>query len=206
MRLQGLSQSLHGGRDDARRDVEELCGQLGNVSRDIQAISHRLCSFKIELLGLAAAAASLCEEMSALHSVTIDFSHADVPREVPAEVALGLFRVLQEALKNAVNHSGVREFRVAMRGSRHAIHLEVVDAGIGFDPEGPTARHGLGLIGMRERIGLIHGELVVESRRGTGTRIHVSVPLHYGNRLPADRVALTDPHLGSGAQLDELNA
>jgi glucose-6-phosphate-specific signal transduction histidine kinase len=81
-----------------------------------------------------------------------------------------------------------------------------VDAGIGFDPEGPTARHGLGLIGMRERIGLIHGELVVESRRGTGTRIHVSVPLHYGNRLPADRVALTDPHLGSGAQLDELNA
>ena len=204
MRLQGLSESLHGGMDDLRRDVEQLCGEFANVGRDIQSISHRLSSVKIELLGLSAALSSLCEEMAARHSVTIDFSQADVPHDVPADVGLGLYRVLEEALKNAVDHSGVRHFRVALRGRRHAIHLEVADTGIGFDPAAATARHGLGLIGMRERIGLMNGELVIESRRGTGTRIHVRVPLRHGKRIRSDDgLAWTEARAESGPPVDE---
>jgi signal transduction histidine kinase/ABC-type uncharacterized transport system substrate-binding protein len=205
MRLEALSRTLHEGVDNTRREVEELCGEFANVGRDIQSISHRLYSRKLELLGLSAAFSSFCEEVAARHSVTIDFSHADVPRDVPADVGLGLYRVLQEALKNAADHSGMRHFRVALRGRRHAIHLEVADTGVGFDPEAPTARHGLGLIGMRERIGLINGELVIESRRGTGTRIHVRVPsLRHGKRmLGDDSLAWTEARAESGPPVDE---
>ena len=65
----------------------------------------------------------------------IDFSHTAIPRSVPKEISLCLFRVLQETLQNAVKHSGVRHFKVELYGTEGEIQLTVSDLGVGFDPQ-----------------------------------------------------------------------
>ena len=146
------------------------------MAKDIQALSHRLHSSKLEYLGLAVAAKSFCKELSEQRKVQIDFSHSDIPHNLSKEIALCLFRVLQEALQNAVKHSGVRHFRVELRSTEGEIQLTVGDLGVGFDPQDPTNSHGLGLISMRERLQLVSGEISIKSEIGGGTTIHGRVP------------------------------
>jgi signal transduction histidine kinase len=123
------------------------------------------------------AAKSFCQELSEQQKVEIDFIHSDIPRRVPEEISLCLFRIMQEALQNAVKHSGVRHFEVELRGALDGIHLTVHDAGLGFDPEGVMNNRGLGLISMQERVNLVNGTLSIDSRPELGTTIRVRVPL-----------------------------
>ena len=123
-----------------------------------------------------AAAKSFCKELSEQQKVEIDFSHTDIPRSVPKEISLCLFRVLQETLQNAVKHSGVRHFKVELRGTEGEIQLTVSDLGVGFDPQDAIHRRGLGLISMRERMQLVSGEISIKSQPGGGTTIHARVP------------------------------
>ncbi len=150
--------------------------RINQIARDVQGLSHRLHSSKLEYLGLSTAANSFCKEMSEQSKVEVQFNHGGIPRDLPKEVALCLFRVLQEALQNAVKHSGVRSFRVDLRGTEESIELTVADRGIGFEEHEAFTRHGLGLISMRERLQLVHGEVSVKSRPGAGTTIYARVP------------------------------
>ena len=156
------------------REAREHLLQLGS---DIQALSHRLHSSKLDYLGIEVAARSFCKELSEKHKVVINFSHERIPRSLPSDVSLCLFRVLQESLQNAVKYSGLREFRVEFRGSPSEIQLTVADRGVGFDQETVVSGAGLGLISMRERLHLVHGELFVSSRPGQGTIVIARVPL-----------------------------
>ena len=151
--------------------------QLFEISKDVQALSHRLHSSKLEYLGLAAATKSFCREFSDRHKVQIQFSHAEVPRDLPAEVSLALFRVMQEALQNAVKHSHADKFEVTLRGESGEVHVTISDPGTGFDPREAMAASGLGLISMRERLQLVGGILVVDSRKGRGTTIRARAPI-----------------------------
>jgi PAS domain S-box-containing protein len=157
------------GLTDASRECEDL-------TSDVQALSHRLHSSKLELLGLAAAAGAFCREVSEQHLVKIDFSHDDVPKDLPHEIKLVLFRVMQEAVMNAVKHSGARQVVVTLRGLADSLHLDVVDRGKGFKREDALTSDGLGLVSMRERLSVVGGELVVMSKPGVGTTIHARVP------------------------------
>jgi signal transduction histidine kinase len=95
---------------------------------------------------------------------------------VPAETALCLFRVLQEALHNAVRHSGVAKFEVQLRGASDGLQLTVRDGGSGFDPDTAIGSGGLGLTSMKERLKLVGGELLIESRPKRGTTIVARAP------------------------------
>ena len=150
--------------------------RLSDIAADIQALSHRLHSSKLEFLGIVAAARSFCKELSEQQKVEIDFSHTEMPRSVPKEISLCLFRVLQETLQNAVKHSGVRHIKVDLRGTEGEIQLTVSDLGVGFDPQDAIHRRGLGLISMRERMQLVSGEISIKSQPGNGTTIHARVP------------------------------
>jgi signal transduction histidine kinase len=118
----------------------------------------------------------LCEELADLHEVEINFAYKDVPETVPPEISLCLFRVLQEALHNAVKHSGVRRFDVEVYGRAGAVELSVRDSGCGFNKTG-TNGNGLGLWSMEERLKIVRGELSIESQPGRGSTIHARVPL-----------------------------
>jgi PAS domain S-box-containing protein len=159
---------------DYIRDVRQSLSDLGN---DIQSLSHRLHSSKLEYLGLAAAAGGFCSELSERQKVEIEFVHAGISRTLPKEISLCMFRVLQEALQNAVKHSGERHFSVELQGTSGEIQLTVNDSGVGFDQQDAMNRRGLGLISMRERLRLVGGEFSIESKPGHGTTIRARVPL-----------------------------
>ncbi|HEY1272578.1 MAG TPA: PAS domain S-box protein [Terriglobales bacterium] len=151
--------------------------RLLDISKDVQSLSHRLHSSKLEYLGIVAAARSFCRELSERQKVNIEFTTFDIPSAIPPEVGLCLFRVLQEALHNAVKHSGAPQFKVMLGGLPHEIQLVVTDQGTGFDLKSTMAGQGLGLISMRERVQLLNGELSIESAKGRGTTICARVPL-----------------------------
>jgi signal transduction histidine kinase len=136
-----------------------------------------LHSSKLRHLGLVAAAQGLCQELAEQHKVKIDFTRAELSPAVPEEVSLCLFRVLQEALHNAVRHSGGRDFEVELRGTLEAVDLAVRDRGVGFVLEEAMNNRGMGLVSMQERVNLVNGTLCIDSQPGHGTTIHVRVPL-----------------------------
>ena len=162
---------------EIRDRLHEQLKRLHKISADVQAVSHRLHSSKLQFLGIVAAAKSFCQELSDQHKVEIAFTHADIPSAVPEEISLCLFRVMQEALHNAVKHSGVRHFEVCLCGEGEWIHLTVHDAGLGFDLEAMASNRGLGLVSMQERVNLQKGALSIESGHNLGTTIRVRVPI-----------------------------
>jgi len=157
--------------------IRHVCKSFSELGSDIQALSHHLHSSKLEYLGLVAAANSYCKELSDQQKVEIDFSHAGIPPSLSKEISLCLFRVLQEALQNAIKHSGERHFKVELSGTSEQLQLTVTDPGIGFDSQDAINRSGLGLISMRERLHLVDGEIFIKSEPGHGTTISARVPL-----------------------------
>jgi len=147
------------------------------ISKEVQSLSHRLHSSKLELLGVVTAMKAFCNELSAQHEVEISFAHSDVPPSLQRDISLCLFRVLQEALRNAVKHSGVRQFEAEVRGVPGAILLTVRDSGVGFSVEEAIKNHGIGLISMRERVSIVKGTISITSKLTAGTEIRVRIPL-----------------------------
>jgi PAS domain S-box-containing protein len=162
---------------DQQSLIRHVIERLSDIAKEIQALSHRLHSSKLEYLGIVKAANSFCREISEQHKVQVEFSHSGIPHTIPKEIALCLFRVLQEALQNAVKHSGARQFDVELSGARGEIRLTVTDPGVGFGWRSALDRQGLGLISMRERLQLVNGEFEVKSQLGAGTTIRARIPL-----------------------------
>jgi PAS domain S-box-containing protein len=187
--LDECNQSVPKSAVDLHHHFQQAREHLLDIAKDVQSLSHRLHSSKLEYLGVAHAADSFCRELSDQQKVKIDFTYAGVPRDLPKEISLCLFRVLQEALLNAIKHSGGRHFKVELRGAQHEICLSVADSGQGFDPTVASAGRGLGLISMKERVHLINGELDIDSRRNGGTTIRVRAPVHTenSNGIPISR-------------------
>src|SRR5262245_27000595 len=143
-----------------RDRVSAFCPpRVSNLNTGIQRLSHRLHSSKLEILGLAAAAASYCREVGHQHKVEIELRAEGIPRELPREISLSIFRVLQEALQNAIKHSGSRHFEVLLNRNSNELHLIVRDSGRGFDAAQAIEGRGLGLTSMNERVALVGGEL-----------------------------------------------
>jgi PAS domain S-box-containing protein len=162
---------------EARRSIGEITKELRDLGNDVQALSHRLHSSKLEYLGLVSAATAFCRELSERQGVQIDFHCEEVPTTLPKEISLYLYRVLQEALQNAVKHSGSRHFQVSLTCTLDKIRLTVRDSGIGFNSEEEVMGRGLGMVSMRERLKLVDGELSIDSQVQNGTEVRATIPL-----------------------------
>jgi signal transduction histidine kinase len=162
---------------DARQSIHEIGQRASEICTDIQDISHQLHPSKLQYLGLATAAKLFCKEFTEHEKLAVDFRSVDMPTNVPAEISLCLFRVLQEALHNAAKHSGASQIEVRLRGVPGEIQLTIRDRGVGFDPKTAEKGKGLGLISIRERVGLVGGEFSIFSKPHSGTEINVRVPV-----------------------------
>ena len=170
-----IEQADHG-QSGSPKKLEEIRKHCSEIAGDVQSLSHQLHSSKLDYLGVVAAVRGFCSEFSKQHKVSIAFTHSNVPGSLSKEVSLCLFRVAQEALQNAVKHSGVSQFSVKISGIADEVQLEVRDAGAGFDVEEAKKNRGLGLVSMQERVHLVRGRLTVESQPGKGTIVLVVVP------------------------------
>ncbi|HLH30808.1 MAG TPA: PAS domain-containing protein [Terriglobia bacterium] len=162
---------------EIRNRLNDLRKQILSVSSTINTLSHELYSSSLRYLHVTKAMQGLCLEMSRQHNVAISFAHVNVPETVPQEISVCLFRVLQEALRNGVKHSGADRVDVELCGVPGMLHLVVCDSGRGFDPESATAGAGAGLTNIQERLKLVDGELYIDSRPEAGTTLRARVPL-----------------------------
>ncbi len=142
----------------------------------VHRLSNQLHPSVLQHLGLVAATRSFCKEISDPNGIHIELVHHGVPRSLPGDVALCLYRIVQEALRNVIKHSGAESARVEFKESPDELTLRISDDGMGFDPERARTRRGLGLLSMRERLHLVSGTISFERIEPTGTRIDVRIP------------------------------
>lgn len=174
--LQQLEQNQTLGTS-VRRKVARMFSQAIELSSAVQALSHQLHSSTLEHVGIAAAARSFCRTFAQNQKVKVEFTSKDVPANVQRDLALALYRALQEALHNAAKHSKVKRFEVAIYGKSGEIALEVRDQGVGFDPTIAMKREGLGLVSIQERILPFNGTLSIVSAPQQGTQLTVRIPV-----------------------------
>lgn len=150
---------------------------LVQLAIEVHDLSRRLHPSIIEDLGLVDAIHSECDRFSAQEKISVEFSMEHVPDGIPQDIALGLYRILQEGLRNIVKHAGTNNARVILSGKGGTIFLTIQDSGVGFDPAGAKKKWGLGLESIKERTQLLRGKLFIDSQRGQGTVLEVSFPI-----------------------------
>jgi PAS domain S-box-containing protein len=178
MELGQDSVEFDGSSRPALARIQEIQDHCIEIANDVQALSHKLHSSKLDYLGVEAAIRSFCRELSHQHNIVVDFTCENVPNPLPRDVSLSLFRVTQEALHNAVKYSGAGRFTVDLLRMEHDIQLEIKDSGAGFQLRDSHQNGGLGLVSMKERIHLVKGTFTVESKVNHGTKILARVPFH----------------------------
>jgi signal transduction histidine kinase len=175
-RLGALAHAIPATAAQERQQLEEAREEVVGLLKDVQTLSHRLHPPQLEYLGLVDASAAMCREISSQHHVDVNFHGEHVPHRLSMRIAVCLYRVLQEALQNAIKHSGTPRVEVLLRGGSDQIELRIHDFGVGFDLTAAEGR-GLGLASMRERLKAVKGQLAIRSRPHRGTSIDARVPL-----------------------------
>ena len=161
-------------RGQANGLTEEALNRAHGIARSVHDLSHRLHPAKLRLIGLVSALHGLQRELSR-SDFAVTFTHDTVPSALPPDLTLCLFRIVQEALQNAIKHSRAHPGGAFERQLGWPA-LTIVDDGVGFDVNAAWGK-GLGLMSMVERLEAVGGTLEIRSKPGTGTRLEVRAPL-----------------------------
>jgi signal transduction histidine kinase len=175
--LENASETLPDSSEATKRQLHELLNSASELGADLHTVSHRLHPSALEKLGLVPGLKALCEEFTSRQGIKIVFSSKNIPRSVPSNVALCLFRIVQESLQNLRKYSGASQGQVNLCKEGDRLFLSVSDEGHGFEMMEMRNRVGLGIRSMGERARLVGGQFEIHSQRGKGTRIDVCVPL-----------------------------
>ena len=176
MEIEQANRATNGSAAATKPNLEIIQKHCAEIAVDVQTLSHQLHSATLDCLGVVAAIRAFCGELSRQHQVSVEFTERNVPRHLPRDISLCLFRIAQEALHNALKYSETQQFSVALCATEEEVQLVVRDAGAGFDVDEAKKHRGLGLVSMQERANLVHGRFSVESKPGHGTRIFAAVP------------------------------
>jgi len=161
---------------DAREQTDRLQQKLVQVAESIRQISHELHPAVLQHSGLGAALRAYCAEFGSLNGVQVSLRTSGSFDGVPSPVALCIYRITQEALRNVAKHAHAVEAEVERQRVDRRLSLSVSDRGAGFDPGRATMPFGLGLVSIKERARLVNGTLEVQSKPNEGTILLVRIP------------------------------
>lgn len=167
-----LPPAFHGRLQQIRAILEQLAGHL-------RQISHELRPKILDDYGLIPALEFLAAGISKRSKLQISVEGAEKDR-LPTAVETALYRIVQEALTNASKHAHATRVTVRVERGTRAILCSIRDDGVGLDRSVLTNRHkqsGLGLLGIRHRLEPLGGMLQIDSERGHGTHVRISIPL-----------------------------
>ena len=159
-----------------RQELDHARESLHAIATALTSLSHQLHPGKVKLIGLSNSLEGLCRDFSGEHGIHVSLLTKEVPRDLAEDCGVALYRVAQEAVRNAVKHSGATGIAVELTAALGQLTLRVSDDGKGFDPL-TSQGSGLGLLTMRERVELAGGVLTVEPVNPRGTTINVVVPM-----------------------------
>jgi signal transduction histidine kinase len=172
--LKSLDEQM--GSDAARQAVSDVRELVVSTLHDLRRLAVELRPKVLDDFGLVAALERLTETFGAQTGIGVRFESGLAPGRLPADVETALYRIVQESLTNIVKHSHARNISIVLVRKPGAVAAVVEDDGQGFDA-GSVRDGGYGLIGMRERVGLLDGKFQIESTDGGGTTLVAEVPL-----------------------------
>jgi PAS domain S-box-containing protein len=176
MDIEAVGRQLSSSPDDVGRAVQEIQDRVVELSDVVRHLAYQLHPSILDDLGLPIALQRLVDDFTARSRIRGSFGHKNIPAAVPQEIASCLYRVAQESLSNVARHAAASQVDVELTRSQSELIVTITDNGVGFDSEqSGHGSHGLGLLGMKERVALVHGELLVSSAVGKGTRVQVAV-------------------------------
>ena len=170
------SVEVAGVKVDALTDARRITDGALHTVRDLSRLLHPAM---LDDLGLPAAIDWYLKGFGRRHGIRMELLQNGVEERLPADTETGIYRIVQEALTNVAKHAQASTCRVFLQRLTHTVLVTIEDDGIGFRPEEvstPGASRGIGLVGIRERVAQLRGELRLESGPGKGTRLTVEVP------------------------------
>ena len=180
--LSNVKRRLQNGGDATVQDeLTRLQQRTIDLADVIRNLSHDLHPGVLQHVGLAAALNGHCAEVGRQHPIDVTFSAVDGLDGIPQDIALCLYRVAQEALRNIAAHAGAHKAQITLRSIEEGLELVIADDGQGFNLAEARGFGGLGLISLDERVRLIGGSLTINTEVERGTEVRVQVPLG-GNR------------------------
>ncbi len=159
--------------------LEDFRESVASLSDDLRRIAYQIHPAIVEELGLVPALRFYCDEFAERERIQLRFSTYGTFWDLPPQVSITLYRLLQEALRNVAKHSGARRAQVRLTFGKNNVELMISDSGNGFYPAGVLST-GLGMTGMRERVALLGGTIEWKSKPGEGTQVMICIP------VPAD--------------------
>ena len=174
--MEKLGQQPSASRAAIRAKLRWLQDQMAELADRLHRTAYQLHPSVLEHVGLEEALQSYCADFSKHEAIQVQFTARELPAQIPPNIALCVYRVVQEALRNVAKHSGASEAQVALSASPDALRLEVRDPGRGFDTKLARGK-GLGLISMEERVRLAGGTLSIETVPGDGVSLAAEIPL-----------------------------
>jgi signal transduction histidine kinase len=172
-----LSTTLSGDHPETRTQLDNLKSVAERTFQTVRNIALLLRPSMLDDLGLAAALEWQGREVSRRSEIEVSVESENVPEDLPDEYKICFYRIVQEALNNAVRHSGARNAKVAVERLAESIVVRVTDDGRGFDP---VRLRGMGILGMEERVKRLGGTLRVASEPGRGTTVTAELPVPAG--------------------------
>ena len=165
--------------EDAQQRVQELRELTARALEDVRRVALDLRPTILDDLGLAPALEWRVDEFNKSGALQATITVSGMDRRLPRDTELALYRVGQEALSNVSLHAHACQVDLDLRRSSDDVVLSVRDDGVGFDPQcvQPATGHGLGLVGMRERLATVGGVLTIEAQPGRGASIVARIPL-----------------------------
>jgi two-component system NarL family sensor kinase len=148
------------------------------ILEEVRLLSHTMHPAVLDDLGLGAALQKLARDASNGNGIDFDVDATRLRSRLPRHAEAVLYRVAQEAVRNAARHAKPSHMRISVDADASVATLEVSDDGIGFDlNDADRRRQGMGLTSMRERVGLVDGWLEIKTAPGSGTTVSANVPL-----------------------------
>jgi signal transduction histidine kinase len=162
--------------DSVVADLEALQQRVFGLASDIRQLSHQLHPAALEHAGLIAALKSFTTEFSQLEGITVKLTVPESNNAIPPDIAICVYRVVQESLRNVAKHSGSKAAEVVLAIEGTDLHLAIKDQGRGFDVEHARGS-GLGMLSVGERVRLCRGSIEIISELDRGTTVTAHIPL-----------------------------
>ena len=163
--------------ESLKRDLDWLYCRCIGITEGIRRISHELHPTLLDHVGLRVALKAHVAEISSLQKLQVRLTLPDTDESIPNDVAVCLYRVAQESLRNILKHSGAHFAELTLTIDDQTAQLSVHDQGAGFDPKAARNNGGLGIASMEERVRLLQGSFSLVTEPDCGSKVIVSIPI-----------------------------
>jgi signal transduction histidine kinase len=174
----GVEQADDGGAAKAFGEIADVAGQ---IDAEVKAIAYALRPYQLDRIGLSKTLAAMVQRVADACGIDAVVEIASIDDALRKDEHIHVFRIVQESLNNVIKHAQATRLSVVVSRDARSITIRVADDGAGFGPDaasdGGSTLAGLGLGGVRERVRILGGRVDIQSPRGGGTTVMVSVPI-----------------------------